>query len=208
MLTFASTARKIINKLNMGNIALAPEDLAFLKGKSNKKASTGDIKKAFNEFIEDLDVKEKGMADVRINFEQFCDKCDTVFNIESQTLQNDREEVYRHLFRAFDGDSDGFVSFKEFVLGLLILGGNSATVDEDALNLMFRLHDNNGDGSITVQEAERMSKFFRPTSKDSAVDWFNYVDEDQNGFIDLQEFVNKGKRRLQDVRRNSAFFLE
>ncbi len=35
---------------------------------------------------------------------------------------------------------DGFVSFKEFALGLLVLGGNSAAtnLDDEALEFMFR----------------------------------------------------------------------
>ena len=55
----------------MGNIALSAEDIAFLKGKSFNKTSVDDIKKAFKEFVSDLDTGSKGMADVKINLQQF-----------------------------------------------------------------------------------------------------------------------------------------
>jgi len=126
----------------MGNIALTAEDISFLKEKSNKKNSTSDIKKAFKEFTEDLDVEGKKMEEVKINFQQFSIKCDTVFNTNAEILAPDdsRTIVYQHLFRAFDQDQDGMVDFKEFVIGLLILGGNSAasSLDDEALDFMFR----------------------------------------------------------------------
>ena len=90
----------------MGNIALSAEDISFLKEKSNNKNSTSDIKKAFKEFTEDLDVEGKKMDEVKITFEQFSMKCDTVFNIEAETLKpsENKNLVYQHLFRAFDQD--------------------------------------------------------------------------------------------------------
>ena len=89
----------------MGNIPLSAEDIAFLKEKGNKKNSTQDIKNAFKEFTQDLDVGNKKMDEVKLDFKQFCDKADTVFNTESDTLQNPHKfEVYEHLFRAFDSD--------------------------------------------------------------------------------------------------------
>ena len=90
----------------MGNIALTAEDISFLKEKSNKKNSTSDIKKAFKEFTEDLDVEGKKMEEVKIDFHQFSTKCDTVFNTNAEILAPDesRTTVYKHLFRAFDQD--------------------------------------------------------------------------------------------------------
>eukprot|EP00090_Calanus_glacialis_P001724 TRINITY_DN11252_c0_g1_i2.p1 TRINITY_DN11252_c0_g1~~TRINITY_DN11252_c0_g1_i2.p1 ORF type:complete len:167 (-),score=49.30 TRINITY_DN11252_c0_g1_i2:17-517(-) len=144
----------------MGNIPLSAEDISFLKEKSNKKNSTSDIKKAFKEFTEDLDVEGKKMEEVRIDFNQFSLKCDTVFNVNADILvpEDNKNIVYRHLFRAFDQDQDGMIDFKEFVIGLLILGGNSAAtcLDDEALDFMFRLHDVNQDGNIEKDEAEKV----------------------------------------------------
>ena len=89
----------------MGNIPLSADDIAFLKEKGNKKNSTQDIKNAFKEFAQDLGVENKKMDEVKINFQQFCDKADTVFNTESETLcPQNKYEVYQHLFHAFDSD--------------------------------------------------------------------------------------------------------
>ena len=90
----------------MGNIALSAEDISFLKEKGNNKTSDSDIKNAFKEFKVDLDVEGKKMHEVKIDFDQFCVKADTVFNTRSDTLQPDDQKmnVYQHLFRAFDQD--------------------------------------------------------------------------------------------------------
>ena len=92
----------------MGNIPLSSEDVAFLKEKGSNKTSTVEIKEAFKEFTIDLDAKGKKMHEVTINFDQFCKKCDSVFNMNSAILNSDsppdRDEAYRHLFRAFDKD--------------------------------------------------------------------------------------------------------
>ena len=89
----------------MGNIPLSADDIAFLKEKGNKKNSTQDIKNAFKEFSQDLGVENKKMDEVKINFQQFCEKADTVFNTESETLSpQNKFEVYQHLFHAFDSD--------------------------------------------------------------------------------------------------------
>ena len=45
----------------MGNIPLSAEDIAFLKGKGNRKNSTQDIKNAFKEFAQDLGAENKKM---------------------------------------------------------------------------------------------------------------------------------------------------
>jgi len=93
----------------MGNIPLSAEDINFLKEKGNNQQTTSDIKKAFKEFSEGLDTSGKSMEDVTINFEQFCLRCDMVFNTNADTLNQsppkDKNSVYRHLFRAFDRDT-------------------------------------------------------------------------------------------------------
>jgi len=59
----------------MGNIPLSADDIAFLKEKGNKKNSTQDIKNAFKEFAQDIgDAENKKMEEVKLNFEQFCQK--------------------------------------------------------------------------------------------------------------------------------------
>jgi len=103
------------------------------------------------------------------------------------------------------------VDFKEFVIGLLILGGSSAAnyLDDEALDFMFRLHDVNKDGNIEKDEAEKLWNLFKPKPEERMFnDWFRYVDSDSDGYITREEFKRKGKQRLNDVRRNSAFYFE
>ena len=105
----------------MGNIALSAEDIAFLKEKGNNKTSDSDIKNAFKEFKVDLDVDGKKMHEVKINFDQFCVKADTVFNTRSDTLQPDDKKmnVYQHLFRAFDQDQVVLLKSTQWVLQIM-----------------------------------------------------------------------------------------
>lgn len=112
MLYFQVKTNQFLEDREMGNIPLSSEDVAFLKEKGSNKTTTVEIKEAFKEFKSDLDhSKGKKMHEVTINFEQFCMKCDSVFNTNSGILTPpDRDEAYRHLFRAFDKDD---VSKKE-----------------------------------------------------------------------------------------------
>ena len=50
---------------------------------------------------------------------------------------------------------DGFVSFKEFALGLLLISGNEE--NDEAFNFVFNLFDTNGSGNIDIKEAEEVS---------------------------------------------------
>ena len=90
----------------MGNIPLSSEDISFLKEKGSNKCSTKEIREAFKEFCVDLDTKGKKMHEVTINFDQFSDKCDSIFNQDASSLNppNDKKTAYQHLFRAFDKD--------------------------------------------------------------------------------------------------------
>merc|ERR1712198_504825 len=93
-------------KIKMGNVALSAEDVSFLKEKGANKTTTSEIKKAFKEFAEGLDSEGKKMNEVKLNFEQFCEKCDMIFNDSSANLskQDSKLTMYSALFKAFDHD--------------------------------------------------------------------------------------------------------
>merc|ERR1712088_791940 len=61
----------------------------------------------------------------------------------------------RHMFRIFDTNSDGQVSFVELVLALHVMKRGSA---EDNLRRIFRLFDINSDGEISRKELEKIVK--------------------------------------------------
>lgn len=118
MLYFQVKTNQFLEDREMGNIPLSSEDVAFLKEKGSNKTTTVEIKEAFKEFKSDLDhSKGKKMHEVTINFEQFCMKCDSVFNTNSGILTPpDRDEAYRHLFRAFDKDDVSRTKKTNFIL--------------------------------------------------------------------------------------------
>ena len=82
------------------------------------------------------------------------------------------EDVYlddyvKALFRAFDADEDGVLTFKEWRLGYLLLllldkeGGGMKAKEEDwakGMEALYRIYDVDGDKKITKTEVEYITK--------------------------------------------------
>ena len=73
------------------------------------------------------------------------------------------EDYVKALFRAFDADEDGVLTFKEWRLGYLLLlmldkeGGGSGVKEEDwalGMEAVYRIYDVDGDKMITNQDVE------------------------------------------------------
>lgn len=71
------------------------------------------------------------------------------------------------LFRAFDADNDGVLTFKEWRLGYLLLlildkegGGNGARKEDwvKGMEAVYRIYDVDGDKKITKDEVEYITK--------------------------------------------------
>ena len=98
----------------------------------------------------------------------------------------------RHMFRMFDTNSDGQVSFVELVLALHVMKRGSA---EDNLRRIFRLFDINSDGEISRKELEKIVKHLGDEEEEEAVDnvartAFDEMDDNGDGRIDQEEFVS------------------
>ena len=77
------------------------------------------------------------------------------------------EDYVKALFRAFDADEDGVLTFKEWRLGYLLLlmldkeGGGSGVKEEDwalGMEAVYRIYDVDGDKMITNQDVEYITK--------------------------------------------------
>ena len=94
------------------------------------------------------------------------------------------------MFRMFDTNSDGQVSFVELVLALHVMERGSA---EDNLRRIFRLFNINSDGEISRKELEKIVKHLGDEEEDGdsvARTAFDEMDDNGDGRIDQEEFVS------------------
>ena len=110
---------------------LSKEDIAFLKLHTNCDEKT--IKKLYKEFKKK---SRKGKMSPALFYEMYQKLCPNDKNAR---------DFCNHVFRTFDADNNGYVSFKEFLLALNV---NSCGNPEDKLKWAFKLYDINGDGVI------------------------------------------------------------
>ena len=77
------------------------------------------------------------------------------------------DDYVNALFRAFDADNDGVLTFKEWRLGYLLLlmldkeGGGKGAKEEDwvkGMEAVYRIYDVDGDKRITKNEVEYITK--------------------------------------------------
>ena len=101
-----------------------------------------------------------------------------------------------HIFRMYDTDMDGFVTFIEFmVVYNLMINGNA----EDNLGKIFQIFDVNNDGSISLEEMNVLVKNISvlvenqdgiDKTKECAKRAFKEMDKDKNGVVTRDEFVS------------------
>ena len=108
---------------------------------------------------------EYAAEDRLLNLEEFQElykelSCDV---IEDSYL----DDYVKALFRAFDADDDGVLTFKEWRLGYLLLlmldkeGGGCGMKEEDwskGMEAVYRIYDVDGDKKITKDEVEYITK--------------------------------------------------
>ena len=116
----------------MGSVCgkLSKEDLEFLK--LNTNCDEKIIKSIYKEFKKK---SRKGQLSPALFYDMYV-----------RLSPNDNAKDYcNHVFRTFDRDNNGYVSFKEFLLAINISSSGSP---EQKLNWAFKLYDINGDGVI------------------------------------------------------------
>lgn len=127
---------------------------------------------------------------------------DTFKNIYSQFFpQGDSSFYAHHVFRTFDRERSGIVTFKAFVAGLSILLRGS---QHEKLLWTFRLYDVNGDDVITREEMSVVVSAVydmihggfsqhgfhdQRTTADHVDHLFKKMDLDRDGMISLEDFM-------------------
>ena len=170
----------------MGSVfgKLSKDDLEFLKiyTSSDEKA----IKKQYKEFKKQT---RNGALTQEIFYEMY----------QKFAPAANGKEFCNHVFRTFDTDNNGYVSFKEFLLALNISSNGTA---EQKLNWSFRLYDINGDGVINrcemIMIVESMFEILyldenmrqRSYAKEKAKSIFSQLDTNGDLQLTKDEFVN------------------
>ncbi|XP_052280785.1 neurocalcin-delta-like [Dreissena polymorpha] len=148
-------------------------------------------------------------------------------SVYNSVFDGDADEFVGHLFRSFDSNQDGFVDFKEFIVGLCVSGSEKP---ETKLKLAFNMYDQDGNGSISREEVSPMSYklTYSPVYCFSAPEFivglcvsgsekpeiklklaFHMYDQDGNGSISREEMSNmlkvRGSRLMKGVKSLALF---
>lgn len=168
--------------------SLNPKTIKELQKNIDVDFSREEIEEWYKEYQVNLG---KGMT--RLTMKEFKEVYNSVFD-------GDASGFVEHLFRSFDMDRDGYVDFKEFIVGLCVSGSDKPNTK---LKWAFRMYDVDGNGSISRGEMESMLKaIYRmittdlSNSKDDikAIDqlvstFFESADKNHDDAINQEEFV-------------------
>merc|ERR1711892_237454 len=110
------------------------------------------------------------------------------------TRKIEMKMMAEHIFRMYDSNQDGFVTFIEFmVVYHIMLNGNA----KENLGKIFLIFDVNNDGVITMQEMSILVRHISlmiedevEQSSDVAKEAFKEMDKDANGEVTQEEFVS------------------
>merc|ERR1712183_732399 len=154
-----------------------------------------ELKRWYQQFMKDF-------PDGKMNEEQFFKIYGDLFASEANMGEN--------IFRSFDLNRDGSISFRELMMTLSL---TTVGTKEEKLEWLFNVYDFDGNGKITVDEVRALADTFSTVLKrqsmrrlscdvhhcehDSDSDeeedfiscMFDDVDGDHNGYWTLEEFV-------------------
>lgn len=167
---------------------LNPKTIKELQQNVDVDFTRDEIEQWFREYQGSL---RKGLN--KLTMTEFMEVYRSVFDGEP-------DDFVKHLFRSFDADKDGYVDFKEFIVGLCVSGSENV---DTKLKWAFKMYDLDGNGSITRDEMAGMLraiyKMVSPDnqrSQDSAdeiedliVSFFDSADKNKDDAISEDEFV-------------------
>eukprot|EP00092_Neocalanus_flemingeri_P014737 GFUD01015903.1.p1 GENE.GFUD01015903.1~~GFUD01015903.1.p1 ORF type:complete len:194 (+),score=72.25 GFUD01015903.1:100-681(+) len=128
----------------------------------------------------------------RMNKNEFADFAKIALK---NTKKIDMKGMAEHIFRMYDTDQDGYVTFIEFMVVYNIMVNGNA---EENLGKIFLIFDVNNDGIISEEEMNVLVKHICvmiegpdefERSKDIANMAFKEMDKDKNGEVTKEEFI-------------------
>lgn len=139
----------------------------------------GDIKRWYKKFM-------KNFPDGKMNETQFFQIYGNLFSSENTIAKN--------IFRSFDHNNDGFISFKELMITLSMTTAGS---NDEKLEWLFSVYDYDGNGQISIDEVQQMAKLIHSSMQvdghENDAEYlsfiFDVVDDDGNGYWTKEEFI-------------------
>jgi len=159
---------------------LSQEDINFLMKNTNR--SKKEIKEWYKGFLEDCPDGELSK--------------DHLVEIYSQIFPGGNSSRFcEHVFGTFDTDRSGTIDFREFMLALHV---TSCGTPEEKIRWAFRMYDIDGNGMIDISELKRtLSAVYEVVGdqaqahdKSKAEELFKKLDENSDGEISQEEFIN------------------
>jgi len=140
---------------------------------------------------------------------------DTFKSIYAQFFPQDSSAYAHYVFKTFDTEGKGTISFEDFVMGLSVLSRGTL---HEKLQWAFSLYDINGDGIITKDEMldivtaiyAMMGKFAEPcfdehSAREHVERIFLKMDQNKDGVISVEEFMDSC-RRDQSITESMQMF--
>jgi len=92
-----------------------------------------------------------------------------------------------HIFRTWDVDRDGNLTFREFLMAMSVTSRGSK---QQRSRYLFSLYDIDGNGEITIEEFMKVLKLrLRKFELEKLEGVFRNIDLDGNGALTMDEFV-------------------
>ncbi|KAL9656277.1 hypothetical protein ABK040_007890 [Willaertia magna] len=107
-----------------------------------------------------------------------------------------------HLFRSYDRNRDGTISFEEFILYLSITAPTQAEQEPSKIiEVTFLLYDADGDGRLTSVELEQgMKDTFRLLGHDVDSEKFKHIIQQRvKQLLDFADVNNDGEITLEEI---------
>nr|CAB3264217.1 neurocalcin homolog [Phallusia mammillata] len=150
-----------------------------------------ELRSFYEEFLKDYPSGHLSKKEFRKVYKNF---------FPNDAKENQKVEM---VFRTFDQNNDGTIDFREFMIALSVLSKGTL---EQKLSLAFYLYDENGDGVLSYSEILGIVKAMYSASDEPegneglpdpeifAKGLFAELDEDGDGVVTLQEFIEVGCR--------------
>lgn len=123
------------------------------------------------------------------------------------SMQHKLEEQARQNFRFLDQDKDGILKLENFSEQFESIAA-SPGIEKSAADQFFELLDKNGNGSVSRSEyiefVQAQKQSATDQRKEMAANYFKSLDINQDGYVDEEEFIYKGRNPNAAIKDTSA----
>ncbi|WP_416878831.1 EF-hand domain-containing protein [Litorimonas sp.] len=121
--------------------------------------------------------------------------------------QHKLEELARGNFRFLDQDKDGILKLENFSEQFETIAVNPR-MEESAADQFFELLDKNGNGNVSrseyIEYVQAQKQLATDQRKEMAANYFKSLDLNQDGYVDEDEFIYKGRNSKATINDTSA----